>query len=164
MILYKKIFPLGNDITFYQYITALRMEYFPNFVITVDKIPSTENYRAQIFFVASYWRSGWRNSYYGRVLLKECIIQYSEGERYFTLQASPKLWNLLVALFQVLFAILFFVITIFAWVTDGSMSLNNVLGFAMIIFFFLSPLILTYLQDKNLLDKVGSIGNYYKRT
>lgn len=163
MILYKKTFPLGNDITFYQYITAVRKEYFPNFVITVDKIQSTENYRVLIFFVASYWRSGWRNLYFERVFLKECIIQYSIGEKHFTLQASPKTWNFLFALFQVLSAILFLVITIFAWVTDGRMSLNNIFGFAMAITFLLFPLTLTYLQDKKLIDKVGSIGNNHKR-
>jgi hypothetical protein len=154
MILYKKSFPLDNNITFYQYITLLRKEYFPNFVITVDKIQSTENYKVLIFFVASYWRSVWRNSYDERVLLKECIIHYSNGEKLFTLQASPKIWNLLFASVQVLSAILFIALIIIK-----GMSLNNIVGFTIVIIIWLSPLILTYIQDKNLLDKVGSIGN-----
>jgi len=164
MILYKKVFPLGNDITFYQYITALRKEYFFNFVITVDNIPSTENYRAQIFFVASDWHSGWRNGYYERVFLKECTIQYSIGERCFTLQASPKAGNLLFALLQILSAISIFIVAIFTIVTNSDISLNNLLGFTTFIIIMLAPLILIYLQDKNLLDKVGSIGKDLERT
>src|ERR1043165_3660533 len=108
MILYKKTFPLGKGTSFWDYITALRKAYFPNFVLTVDKIPSTENYRVLIFFIASYWRMSWRNGYYERVLLKECTIQYSEGERYFTLQAWPRVGNLLFASVQILFAVAFF--------------------------------------------------------
>jgi uncharacterized membrane protein len=96
------------------------------------------------------------------VFLKECTIKYSTDEKNITLQASPKSWNLLVAFSQVLFAILLLVIAIFAWVTNGSISINNVFGFAMGIIVLLFPFTLTYLQDKHLLDKVGSIGNDHK--
>ena len=164
MVLYKKVFPLGNDISFFQYITALRKAYFPNFVLTVDKIPSTENYRILIFFIASFWRPGWRNGYFERVFLKECTIRYLEGERYFTLQAWPRIGNLLFALIQILFAVAFFGFMIFTIVANESMPLNNILGFVFIIIFMLAPLIGTYLQDKKLLDKVGSIGKELERT
>jgi len=164
MILYKKVFPLGKGMSFSQYKTAIRKEYFPNFVVTIDKIPSTENYLAQIFFTASSWRWGWRNGYYERVFLKECTIQYSEGERYFTLQASPRMGNLLLALVQVLFATSFFVFAIFTIVTNGGIPLNNIFGFSAGIILMLAPLIGTYLQDKKLLDKVGSIGKGLERT
>ena len=102
MVLYKRVFPLAENKSFWQYIAALRKGYFPNFVLTIDKIPSTENYRVLIFFTASYWRPGWRNGYYDRVFLKECTIQYSEGERYYTLQASPSIRNLLFASVQII--------------------------------------------------------------
>jgi hypothetical protein len=158
MVLYKKVFLLATDISFFQYITALRKTYFPNFVLTIDKLSSTENYRVQIFFTAPYWRWGWHNGYFERVFLKECMIQYSEGERQFTLQASAKPGNLLIASFQVLFGILVLGLAIFMMATDGGMSLNNIFGFATIMIFMLAPLVSIYLRDKKLLDKVGSLG------
>jgi hypothetical protein len=158
MILYKKVFPLGKDISFFQCITAIRKSYFSNYVITLDKIPSTENYLAQIFFTASSWRWSWRNGYYERVFLKECTIQYSESERYFTLQGSPRMENLLFASIQVLLATSPFVLAIFTIATNGSIPLNNIFGLSAGIILMLAPLIGTYLQDKKLLDQVGSIG------
>ena len=97
MILYEKAFPLGKDISFLQYITALRKAYFPNFVLTIDRIPLTENYRGQIFFTAPLWRWGLANTFLEGVLLKECIIQYSTDETHFTIQASAKIVNLFFA-------------------------------------------------------------------
>jgi len=158
MVLYKKVFPLGEDISFFQYITALRKGYFPNFVLTIDKIPATGNYRAQIFFTASLWRRGLANAFLEGVLLKECTIQYSKGEKHFTLQASVKTENLFFALSYAIFAILSFVFTIFMIATNGSMSLNNIFGFVIIIIIMLAPLTSIYLRDKNFLDKGGSLG------
>lgn len=158
MILYKRSFPLGEGVSFSSYIKAVEKKRFPHYYLRLEKIPSTTNYHATIIFTASYWRSGWRNSYYERVFLKECTIEYSEDERYFTFQGSTKMGNLLFASVQVLFAISFFVFMIFTIVTNGGISLNNIFGFTIVIIFMLAPLVLIYLQDKNLLDKVGSIG------
>lgn len=158
MVLYKKVFPLGKDVSFFQYITALRKAYFPNFVLTVDKIPATENYQAQLFFTAPLWRWGLANAFLEGVLLKECTIQYSNGENYFTLEASPKTENLFFASFYVIAVILFFVFAIFMIATNVSMSLNIMFGFAIIIIIMLGPLTSIYLRDKKLLDKIGSLG------
>jgi len=158
MILYKKSFPLGEGISFFSYIKALEKKRFPNYYLRIEKILSTTNYHATIVFTASYWRSSWRNGYYERVFLKECTIQHSKDTGYFTLQASPKAGNLLFASLQILFPISYFVFEIFTIVTNGGISLNNIFGFAIVIIIMLAPLILIYLQDKNLLDKVGSIG------
>jgi hypothetical protein len=164
MILYKKIFPLDKGISFSQYITALRKAYFPNFVVTVDKILTTENYRALLFFTAPLWRWGWANVFYEGVLLKECLIQYSEGERHFTIQASARTVNLFLASFYALGAILFFILAIVTIIINSGMSLNNLFGFAAIITIMLAPLIGVYLRDKKLLDKAGSIGKELERT
>src|SRR5688500_13590619 len=158
MVLYKKVFPLGEDISFFQYITALRKGYFPNFVLTIDKIPSTENYRAQIFFTALFWRWGLANAFLDRVFLKKCTIQYFKDQEYFILQASPRMRNLLFALFCVLSAVLSFVFVVAMIATNGSMSLNNIFGFVIIIIIMLAPLTSLYLRDKNFLDKGGSLG------
>src|SRR5258706_11605895 len=155
MVLYKKVFPLGKGLSFLEYITALRKAYFPNYVITIDKIPSTENYRAQIFYTAPLRPLGLYGSYLERMLLKECTIQYSKGERYFTLQASARTGNLFLASFQVLSTILIFVFAIFMIAINSSISLNNIFGFTIFIIVMLSPLALIYLRDKKLLDKVG---------
>src|SRR5690349_20469004 len=127
MVLYKKVFPLGKDISFFQYITTIRKSYFPNFVITLDKIPSTENYRAQTVFTAPSWHWGLANAFRDGVLLNECVIQYSEGERYFTIQASPKTVNLFYASVYFIGAILLFFFLLFMIVTKNTMSFNNIL-------------------------------------
>ena len=158
MILYKKTFPLSKDISFFQYITALRKAYFPNFVITIDKMPPTENYLAQIFFTAPLWRWGLASSFRDGVYLKKCTIQYFKDEGFIILQASPTTGNLFVALFYVISAILLFVFVLFTIDSNNIMSFNNIVTLAGITVLFLSPSILIYLRDKNLLDKVGSIG------
>ena len=158
MILYKRSFPLGKGVSFSSYIKAVEKKRFPHYYMRLEKILSTTNYHATIIFTASYWRSGWRNGYYERILLKECTIQHSKDEGYFTLQASSKVGNLLFASLQILFTIAFFGFMIFTIVANGGMSLNNIFGFAIVTIFMLAPLILTYIQDKNLLDKVGSLG------
>lgn len=164
MILYKKTFPLGKGVTFFQYITALRKRYFPNFVITIDKIPSTENYRVQIFFVAPLWKWGWANSFRDGVLLRECTIQYSNGERYFTFQVSAKPVNLFIASFQVLSAILIFVFSIFMMISKNTMSLDQLFILAIVTTFLLAPSAFIYRRDKKLLDKVGAIGKELENT
>jgi hypothetical protein len=158
MVLYKKVFPLGKGISFSDYMNAIKKKNFPNYVLTIDKIPSTENYRAQIFFTAPLWEWGLANALPEGVLLRECAIQYSKGDTYFTLHASAKLVNLFFASIYVLLAILMFSFAVFMIGTNGSMSLNNIFGFVIIIILMLAPPVLIYLRDKKLLDKVGSLG------
>jgi hypothetical protein len=97
MILYKKSFPLGEGISFFGYIKALEKKRFPNYYLRIEKIPSTTNYHATMVFTVPNWEWGLRGPFIDGVLLKDCTIQYSEGERYFTLQASPKATNLFFA-------------------------------------------------------------------
>ena len=156
MVLYKKVFPLGQGISFFQYITAIRKSYFPNFVITLDKIPSTENYLAQIFFTAPLWRWGLANTFSDGVFLRKCFIQYVKDEEYFVLQASPKIWNVLIASMYVIFAFLFLSFALFTIITTGIFSKDS---FFLIVFMvlWLTPLALIYFRDKRLLDKMGSL-------
>lgn len=158
MILYKKTFPLGNGISFFEYITALRKAYFPNYVITIDKIQSTENYRVQIFFTAPLWKWGWANAFPNGVLLKESTIYYSKDEGYFTLQASVTGWTLLIASFYVISSILVFIFVLFTMIAKNTISFNNIFILVISVIVLSAPSIWIYLRDKKLLDKVGSIG------
>ena len=156
MILYKKVFPLGKGMSFFQYITAIRKSYFPNFVITLDKIPSTENYLAQIFFTAPLWRWGLANMFSDGVFLRKCIIQYVKDEEYFILQASPRTWNLLIAPMYVIFAFLFLSFVLFTIITTDIFT-RDVFFLIVITIAWLTPLALIYFRDKRLLDKMGSL-------
>jgi len=156
MVLYKKVFPLGKDISFFQYITAIRKSYFPNFVITLDKIPSTENYLAQIFFTAPLWRWGLANMFSDGVFLRKCIIQYVKDEEYFVLQASPRTSNVLVAAKYVIFAFLFLSLVLFMIITKDIFT-RDLFFLIVIIAAWLTPLALIYFRDKHLLDKIGSL-------
>ena len=107
---------------------------------------------------------GLANAFFEGVLLKECVIQYSEGERHFTIQASARAVNLFLALFYVIGAILLFIFALFMMTTKNTMSFNNIFTLAIITVLFASPSILTYLRDKKLLDKVDLIGKELERT
>jgi len=158
MVLYEKVFPLGKDISFLDYITLLRKKYFPNYVLTIDKIPSTENYQAQLFFTAPLWRWGLANGFLGGVLLNKCTIQYFKGAEFFTLQASPKTGNLFIASFYVISSVVLLIFAPFMMIDKDTFSSNNIFTLTIIAALFLAPPILIYLRDKKLLDKVGSLG------
>src|SRR5687768_16921071 len=161
MILYKKSFPLGEGISFSGYIKALEKKRFPNYYLRIEKIPSTTNYHATMVFTVPNWEWGLRGPFIDGVLLKDCTIQYSEGERHFTLQASPKAMNLFFASFQVIFSVFFVVVFSIITIKD-TMSLNEMFIFAIAVIFFLTPSTSIYLQDKKFLDKVGSLGTELK--
>jgi len=158
MILYKKVFPLSKGISFLDYITVLRKMYFPNFVLTIDKIPLTENFRARIFFTAPLWKWGFANGFREGILLKECVIQSSKDERHFTLQASVIGWDL-IASFYIILPVLLFIFFLFFTITNkDTLSFNNLFYFVIFIVILSAPSTSTYLRDKKFLDKIGSIG------
>lgn len=163
MVLYKKVFPLGKGISFSQYITAIKKECFPNFVVTIDKILATENYRVQIFFTAQLWRWGFANAFREGVLLKECTIQLSEDEEYFTIQASPKAENLFFALFYITSGVLLFTFVLSTMIAHSTISFSNIFTLAIITIILLVPAISIYLRDKKLLDKVGYLGTEFEK-
>lgn len=156
MILYKRVFLLGKGISLFQYITALRRADFPNYVITIDKIPSTENYQAQIFFTAPLWKWGLANAFRGGVFLNKCKIQYANDEESFILQASPRTWNLVTGSIFVTSAFLFLLFLLFT-VTTKSMLPKDIFLLVIFIAVWLTPLVSIYFRDKRLLDKIGSL-------
>jgi hypothetical protein len=156
MVLYKKVFPLGKEISFFQYITTIRKSYFPNFVVTVDKIPSTENYLAQVFFTAPLWRWGVANWFRDGVFLRKCTIQPFKDEDYFILEGSPRTWNLLAAFMYVIVAFLFLSFVLFTIITTGIFT-RDLFFLVLFTVAWLTPLILIYFRDKRFLDKIGSL-------
>jgi hypothetical protein len=163
MVLYKKVFPLGKDVSFFDYITALRKKYFPNYVLTIDQIPSTENYQAQVFFTAPLWRWGLANVFPDGVLLNKCTIQHFKDEEHFSLQASPKTSNLFYAAFYVMTSVMTLIFALFVMIEKDAFSFNNSFALAIITILFLAPPVSIYLRDKKLLDKVGSLGTELER-
>lgn len=157
MVLYKKAFPLGKGVSFFQYITALRKAYFPNFVLAFEKIPSTENYQAEIFFTAPLWKWGLANAFLGGVFLNKCKIQYfNNDEEYIILQASPSTWNLLASSLFVIAAFLFLLLILFTTITKGMLP-KDIFLLVIFIVIWLTPLVSIYFRDKRLLDKIGSL-------
>jgi hypothetical protein len=158
MILYRKVFPLSEDISFSDYINTLRRRSFPNFVLAIDKIPSTDNYQTQIFFTAPLWRWGLANAFLDGVLLNKCTIQYYKDKKHFIVQAFPKTVNLVYASLYVMSAVMFLILALFTMIERDTFPSNNIFTFAGISILFLAPPLLIYLRDKKLLDKVGSFG------
>ena len=158
MVLYKKVFPLGKGISFLDYISAIRRKNFPNYVITIDKLPSTEHYQAQLFFVAPLWRWGLAHAFLDGVILNKCIISYFKDADNYTLKASPKTSNLLFASFYILISIILLIFASFVVFEKEAFSFNNIFILGIVESLFLAPPTMIYLRDKKLLDTVGSLG------
>ena len=158
MILYKKDFPLGEDVSFSSYIRTLGKKHFPNYYLRIEKISATTNYHATIVSTVPNWEWGLRGPFIDGVLLKEFTIQYSEGEKHFTIQASARTANLLFVSSMVLGAIFLFVLALFIIAMNDNVDLNNISILTIIMIFMLVPSIWIYVQDKNFLDEVGSLG------
>ena len=91
------------------------------------------------------------------VFLKECTIQYSEGEKHFTILASARTANLFLASVMLMYAVLLFIVELFMMVSDNSISLTDIFILTAVTIFILLPLRI-YLQDKSFLDLVDSLG------
>ena len=163
MVLYKKVFLLGKDVSFLDYITALRKKYFTNYVLTIDQIPSTENYQAQVFFTAPLWLWGFANVFPDGVLLHKCTIQHFKDEEHFSLQASPKPINLCIAAFYVMVSVTTLIFALSVMIEKDTVSFNNSVMLAIITIAMLAPPVSIYFRDKKLLDKVGSLGTELER-
>jgi len=158
MVLYKKDFLLGKGVSFSSYIKAVEKKRFPNYYLRIEKIPSTTNYHATMVFTLRNWEWSLRGSFIDGVLLKDCTIQHSEGEKHFTIQASARTANLFFASSMVICAIFLFVFGLIMMATNNSVSLNDISILTIVIIFMLVPSTSIYLQDKNFLDRVGSLG------
>ena len=63
MILYKKDFPLGKDVSFAGYIKRLGKKQFAKYYLRIEKIPATTNYQATIVFTVPNWEWGLRGPF-----------------------------------------------------------------------------------------------------
>jgi hypothetical protein len=160
MVLYKKVFPLGERISFSNYIKALEKKRFPNYYLRIEKIPSTTNYHGTLVFTLPNWEWSLRGPFRNGVFFKECMIQYSEGERQFSIRASTRTGNVFFAVSVILFFILMLSLMFF----QNSLTPNNIVVITAIAIVMLAPSTLIYLQDKIFLDKVGSLGSHFQES
>jgi hypothetical protein len=159
MILYRKIFPLGEGVSFADYIKALEQEIIPSFAFIIEEASSTEKYRAKLKHIWSFGQSGWRTGFaFGGVLLSECEILHSEGERFFTLQASPTGINLFLFLAYLIGASLLFIFGFITFISYKTVTFQNIAILLLVTAVLSVPSIDLYRYDKKLLKKIGAIG------
>ena len=158
MVLYRKVFPLGKGVSFVHYINSLEKANFPNCAFVIEKIEDREHYRAEVVWTASlFQRRGPRSFFFGGILLSECEIFYSKGERNFTLQASPSLGNQIMISLFIFIAALFWGIALYSFFADSGIYHNQSLLIVGVMALFLFEPTSVYLQDRKLLGKIGSI-------
>jgi hypothetical protein len=154
MYLYKKTFPLGKGMTFSDYIKALDEAAFTPFVLLINKIPSTQNYHIEIttaMLVALYGPHP-----FSGFLFNECVIEYTEGQREFTLNASISLSNILLTIFYGLMALFIIGLAIWSAMTVG-ISTRGFFILMIVSAVILMPVRLAYLREIRMLKAIGSI-------
>ena len=160
MVLYKKVFPLGADTSFSSYIKALGRKKFSNYYLRIEKTSSPTDFHGTIIFTVPNWEWGSRGGFIDGVLLKDCTIGYSEGQESFTIQASARTPNLILAGIMVLSAIALLILDLFIFTTQSSAALQNTLITTTVMVFMFIPPLWIYLHDKSFLDEVGSLGSH----
>jgi hypothetical protein len=159
MILYRKDFPLRKGISFTDYIKALEQETIPSFAFIIEEASTTEKYRAKLIYTWSFGQSGMRTGFvFGGVLLSECEILHSEGERFFTLQASPTGINLFMFLAYLIGASLLFIFGLITFISYNTVTFQNIAILLLVTAVLSIPSIDLYRYDKKLLNKIGAIG------
>lgn len=158
MVLYKKAFPLGTGISFSGYIKTLGKKNFPNYYLRIEKIPSTTAYRGTLVFTLPNREWELRGPFIDGVLLKDCTIEYSESQKHFTIQASARTPNLILAGTMVLFGIALLIPDLFLFTTQNILITTTVM-----LFMFIPPLWI-YLHDKSFLDQVGFLGSHFQES
>jgi hypothetical protein len=158
MILYRKDFPLGEGVSFAQYIKALEEETIPGFAFIFEKTSSPDRYRAKLSYIWSLGQPRWRKFAFGGVLLSECEILHSEWERSFTLQASPMGINLFLFFMNLIIASLLFIFGLITFISYNTVTFQNIAILLLATFVLSAPSIDLYRHDKKLLNKIGSIG------
>jgi hypothetical protein len=164
MVLYKKAFPLGAGTSFSGYIKALGKKKFPNYYLRIEKIPSTTNYHGTLVFTVPNWEWGLRGAFIDGVLLKDCTIEYSEAQKHFTIQASARTPNLILAGTIVLFGIALFILDLFMFTTQNSAAFQNITITTIVVVFMFIPPLWIYLHDKSFLDQVGFLGSHFQES
>jgi len=164
MVLYKKVFPLGERISFSNYIKALEKKRFPNYYLRIEKIPSTTAYRGTLVFTLPNQEWGLRGPFIDGVLLKDCTIEYSEAQKHFTIQASARTPNLILAGTIVLFGIALFILDLFMFTTQNSAAFQNITITTIVVVFMFIPPLWIYLHDKSFLDQVGFLGSHFQES
>ena len=165
MVLYKKVFPLGERISFSDYIKALEKKRFPNYYLRIEKIPSTTAYRGTLVFTLPNREWGLRGPFIDGVLLKDCTIEYSEAGKtfhYSSIGKNTKPGFLLELWF--IFGIALLILDLFIFTTKNSAAFQNIIISTIVVVFMFIPSLWIYLHDKSFLDQVGSLGSHFQES
>lgn len=150
--------------SFSSYIKALGKKRFPNYYLRIEKIPSTTAYRGTLVFTLPNREWELRGPFIDGVLLKDCTIEYSESQKHFTIQASARTPNLILAGTMVLFGIALLILDLFMFTTQNSAAFQNIIITTIVVVFMFIPPLWIYLHDKSFLDQVGFLGSHFQES
>ena len=156
MLIYKKIFQLREGLTFSNYIHELSDEAFPPYVLDIEKTLLENVYRLQPIFMFQPGQMG-VILFPGGMLINDCIIEYSNDEREFTLLGSIRGLNLIMGLLFIMPPLALFLFAFF-WMFTAEMSSDNFIVFMLLTIVTLVPLTSTFFREKKLLDRIGLFG------
>ena len=164
MILYEKKFRLSNGVSFSRYIKTLDELNFSPYTLLISEMPGTKDYRIEIEITdltKLFWN--WHNVFGGGVLFNECTVKHSKGEQFFTLQASIGTGNFLMALIFAVFSLLFLLVILSTTITKGVSSFRDLFMAIIVALVLSAPATFTYIREKKLLDRIGTIGSQLKK-
>lgn len=156
IILYQKDFPLGEGVSFSGFINSLDEKYFTNYSVIIDKTSSKNKYRIELVTNIPIWQWTTDNVFIGKVLLSEGEILHSAGSQHFTILAWAKGWNLFNVLFYVVMAIFLLVVGLYAMIPQH--NITDLIPLLIIIVVMLAPATSVYLRDRDILNRIGSLG------
>jgi hypothetical protein len=156
IILYQKDFPLGEGVSFLDFLKALDEKYYVNYGIVIDKTPTNDKCRFELVTHVPVLQWGWENMFAGKVLLSEGEILYSKKSGHFTIRAWSKGWNTVNAF---LYAIMpLFLLPFGLYMTISRGHIGDAILLIIILLLFASPVISIYLRDRDILNRIGSLG------
>jgi hypothetical protein len=163
LILYQKDFTLGEDVSFIDFLKALGKIYYVNYGIVFDKAPINGKCRFELVTHIPLGSRGLDNMVYGKVLLSEGEILYSKKSKHFTIRAWAKGWNLFNIWLFFIMAILGWIAILYLMYSKWGPTIDIFLGLGLM-FLPLVPHFLVYRRDKDILNRIGSIGKSLEKS
>jgi len=157
MLRYEKQFPLGNGVSFYEFVNFLEEMYFVNYVVILEKTSSPNHYLIELITNIPIMSWGFENAVSGKVVLNKGEIIYSPDSKYFTIRASAKGMNLFNIWLFFIMAILGCFAILYTMYTQGQPTIDMFIGMGLM-FLPLVPYMPVYLRDKDILNRIGALG------
>jgi len=157
MLRYKKQFSLGNNVSFSDFLHSLDERDFVNYGVIIEKTPSENKYHFELVthvpMISTYGKG-----VYGKVLLSEGEILHSEGSKNFFIRAWAKGMNLFIVWLFFILAISGNVLILYTTYTQGWQPTSDMFIAMALMFLPLIPYWMVYRQDKDIFNRIGSIG------